>query len=86
MTYDEWKARDLADEDAARREYQPEEPPELEESMAEHAHFCPECRDCWEHVDEECDELEPFPHHVAFSRLSFDYECPQHAGSQEVSG
>lgn len=39
-----------------------------------HDHFCTECNDWWEHADAECAE----------QNIESDYECPEHAGSQEV--
>jgi hypothetical protein len=66
--------------------------------MADHYHYCDECHDRWSHVDDACGPEMVWLHelwdkrHDAYYRWtspefdSFSYECPQHAGSQEVSG
>jgi hypothetical protein len=51
----------------------------------EHLHFCDDCEDRWGHEDHECADLE-----AAYFQFgawqSFDYTCPQHAGSFETTG
>jgi hypothetical protein len=39
-----------------------------------HEHFCEDCGDWWAHHDAECGEGGP----------DVNYDCPEHAGSQEV--